>query len=401
MPLHIQTRATNHPIGFYSIFAIAMYFRPITFSFLCIAMMLLCSNAQAQTNAKYAGLGIESNLFTGKVIKHSSKFHLPVPSLSTGADVNCLFQTFGKKDWHQRRHFPLIGIGLTYVNYGIDSIYGRCIGLYPNITLPLLTLNKFEWTMRLGNGIGYVTKKYERIPIADTINNAIGSHVNDFFCFSSDLRWRKNDHWDVQAGINFNHISDASFRQPNLGINFIGYHVGVRYFPVTSHPTPIIKDLKKLPNRILIQVKGAMAFNQLLAPQGPLYPVYLASANINKRYSSKNKWFAGLDYSYHTGIYAFQRNNEINIGKEAANSYKLSVMGGHEFMLGRLGIGLQVGVYVKEAHLKQDKYYQKICANYYLRQSERGPIKECFLYGNLKTHKSVAEMAEFGVGIGF
>ena len=366
--------------------------------FLCIAMPLCAS---AQDNPAGSGFGIEANPFIGKVVKHTVKFHLPIPDRSTGLDINFLNQTYGRKDWEQRRHYPLLGIGITYINYGIDSVYGRCIGLYPNITLPLLKGKKIEWTLRIGDGIGYVTHLYGRHPITDTLNNAIGSHINDFFSFNTDFRYHINRHWDIQAGINFNHISDASFHQPNLGINLLGEHIGIRYFPVSRTPKYMHKELQPLKGRWLLEGRVAIAFTQSEAALGPLFPVYMGSVYVSKRWISKNKMFLGVDYSYHEGIYAFLKNNEIEPGHEAQFSYKSAVFVGNEFLMGRVGVMLQMGFYLKQAMLKQDPYYEKIGANYYLVQREKGPIKEFFLTGLLKTHKSIAELAEFGFGFGF
>lgn len=366
-----------------------------------ILLLLMPTVLAAQQNKPGAGLGLEANLFTGKIIKHTVNFLPPVPDLSTGIDLNITYQTYGKKDWEQRRRYPTIGLGLTYTNYGNDSIYGRCFSIYPNITLNLITRQKLQWTMRIGDGIGFVTGKFGRQPLSDTLNNAIGSTLNDYASFNTDIRYRFNSHWDVQAGINFSHISNASFKQPNLGVNLLGYHLGVRYFPVTSTPTLIKRNLPHLPNRILFQARVALAFTQSNAPFGPHYPVYMASAFVSRRWLSKNKMFAGIDYSYHENMVAFLKNNLIEPGQERKFSYKSAVLFGNEFLLGRLGVVLQLGVYIKQGYLKQDPYYQKIGGNYYLLQSEKGILKELCITGLLKTHKSVAELAEFGIGFGF
>ena len=355
----------------------------------------------AQTNPPLAGMGVEVNPFIGKVLKHEAKFHLPIPEMSSGLDLNFTYHTYGKKDWHKRRHYPIVGIGLTYTNYGIDSVYGRCISLYPNITFPLITGKKLQWTLRIGDGVAYVSHIYGRHPVTDTINNAIGSHINDYGSFNTDLRYHFNKHWDIQGGINFTHISDASYHQPNLGVNLYGAHIGIHYYPSTSSPTPLKSDVKPLKNRWLIEARTGFAFTQSDAPLGPLYPVYLESLYASHRWKSKNKAFIGVDYSYYTGIYAFLRNNEIDPGHELANSYKTAVFFGNEYLFGRLGLVLQVGIYMKQSYLAQDPYYEKLGANYYLVQHEKGPIKEFFISGFLKTHKTVAELAEFGIGAGF
>ena len=51
-----------------------------------------CGVSEAMT-----GVGFEANVFEGKVIKHTAKFHLPVPEHSSGADLNFQWKTYGKK----------------------------------------------------------------------------------------------------------------------------------------------------------------------------------------------------------------------------------------------------------------------------------------------------------------
>ncbi len=355
----------------------------------------------AQEMPTWSGFGVETNLITGKVIKHEHKFTLPIPALTTGFEMNFVLKTNGEKAWQQRRNYPTIGIGAAYINYGIDSVYGRCLGLYPNITLPLISGKKLQWTIRLGDGIGYVTKHYQRTNYVDTINVAIGSHINDFAFFVTDLRYHFNNHWDLQAGANITHISDASYHKPNLGINMTGIHLGLRYFPVTSRPAQIERQLTPLRNRWLIQVRASMAYISSYTPGGPLYPVYIASGYASRRWWSKNKVFAGLDYAYYQSIYSWLRNNEKYPGQEKQHSYKSAVIAGNEFLIGRVGVVFQLGYYLQQSAIPVSPVYEKIGGHYYVVQKEHGPIKELFLSAFLKSHETVAELGEVGVGFGF
>lgn len=355
----------------------------------------------AQDNKPWSGFGIETNVIAGKVVKHEHKFTLPIPALTTGLDINLLLHTYGKKAWQQRRGYPVIGMGFSYINYGIDSIYGRCFGMYPNIIIPLVKGKNLEWTLRLGDGIGYVTKTYRRTSPVDTINVAIGSHINDFAMIMTDLRYHINQHLDIQLGANITHISDGSFHKPNLGINMKGAHIGIRYFPVTSKPACIEHKPGLLKNRWLVQFRGSLARISSYTPGGPLYPVYIASGYISRRWLGKNKVFSGIDYSYHENIYAYLRNNNLVPGSEMQNSYKSALFAGNEFLVGRVGIVLQAGVYLKQAYIKLDPVYEKIGGNYYFVQKEHGPIKEFFLSAFVKTDITVAEFGELGLGVGF
>jgi hypothetical protein len=366
--------------------------------FLCLLLICCICSPVLHAQESYA---IEASFMAGKVLKHTKKFSAPVPDLSTAYEVLLLKQTRGTQDWEQRRRFPLWGVGLSYTRYGIDSIYGNAIGLYPVLQVPLIRGRSLEWTLRAGMGIGYTTEHYERSPGWDTLNNAIGSSINNFTVIATDLRFRLNPYWSLQAGLNFSHLSNGAMKQPNLGINMYGGHIGLRYWPEGDRREHIVKDRPKLRNRILAQARVGIAFNESGRTDGPVYKTLLASAYISRRYGSRNKVFAGLDYSYHSGIYAFQRNNEINPGRERANAWKSAVFVGHEWLFGRMAVLAQVGVYIREAVLRQDPYYEKLGYNYYLLRSERGALKELCLSVLLKTHKADAELVEFGIGMGF
>ncbi|GAA4460494.1 hypothetical protein GCM10023093_03230 [Nemorincola caseinilytica] len=375
-----------------------MPFRSLT----VLLLLLSAQAAPAQDNRPGAGFCVDVNYFAGKVIKHTAKFRLPVPDVSTGLDLNLQWKTYGKRDWHQRRRYPTIGIGLAYTNYGIDSVYGRCFSIYPNIEIPLIAGDRLRWTVRIGDGAGFVTRKYSRVAPIDTQNNAISSHLNDYASFMMDLRYKVSSHLHVQAGVNFSHISNASFRQPNLGINLAGVHVGFKYFPVTDAPKPIKHELQPLSRRWLGQFRLGLAYTGSNAPEGPSYPVYLVTALASKRWISKNKALIGLDYSYHQQITAFLRNNSfVEPGTEKQHAYKMAVLAGNEFILGRLGVVLQVGYYVKQAFQSQGKLYQKLGGNLYLSRNDKAFVKEMYLCAFLKTHLSTAELAEFGFGMSF
>lgn len=200
-------------------------------------------------------------------------------------------------------------------------------------------------------------------------------------------------------GGNFSHISNGVFKQPNLGVNMYGGHIALRYFPVTSKPTRITNELEDKKNRLLFQARLGFSFTENLAPDGPLYPIYVTSAFLSKRYSSKNKVFAGLDYSYHPSIIAFLRNNGAYPGEEKSHAWKGAAFIGNEFLFGHFGLVLQLGAYIKEPHLSTSRIYQKLGYNFYLLQQEKGVVKELCLYTMLKAHNVQAEFIEFGLGV--
>lgn len=369
-----------------------------------IALLLLIvpehDTVSAQQQA-WSGFGIESNIMAGKMIKHTPKFTGPLPDHSYSFELNLVKKTFGQKDWQQRRNYPQIGLGFYYNNYNMPDVYGQVFGIFPNIQLHIIRSGNFEWTVRAGMGVCYDTRPYERFPVSNTENVAIGSHWNNISPFSTHVRWSINAHWDLQAGFNFSHVSDAAFQQPNLGINMYGAHIGVRYFPVTSRPEKQVRDLTPLKNRWLVQARAGMAFIESNPADGPLNPVYIGAVYLSKRYWSKNKVYAGFDYYYNSAKYARLKSIEHFEGSEYTQSTQAAIFLGNEFLVGRLGILFQAGYYLHRMDEQKEKLYQKLGGNFYIVQRERGPIKEVFCSAILKTHMANAELFEMGIGIGF
>lgn len=362
--------------------------------------LVFIDKIKAQDEQSMPGFGVETNFLAAKVFKHDAKFNVPIPPLTTAADVNFVWQTYGKKDWQQGRKFPMIGIGLTYTNYGYNSIYGRCLSVYPNLQVPLIRGQRMEWTLRFGDGLGYVTRKYQTTAPVDTLNTAIGSHLNDYAMFMTDVRYHIDEHWDVQWGANFTHISNGDYHQPNLGVNTVGIHIGLRYFPATSRPKSITRELPKLKNRWLFEVRTGISFKEARAKDSLILPSYIITAYASRRWLGKNKFFFGADYAYHGDVYAFLKNYGVDLGHEKANSWDGAFLAGNEFLLGRVGIVTQLGVYYKQTFLKFDACYEKIGCNFYIIKKEHGAIKELFLSAMLLTHEIVAEYSEFGIGVG-
>ncbi|MCF8450368.1 MAG: acyloxyacyl hydrolase [Taibaiella sp.] len=366
-----------------------------------LLLVLLPLVVTAQETKRWSGFGIETHLLAGKVFKHEAKFTLPIPALTSGFDVNFVQHTYGRRVWEQGRHFPRLGVAITGIQYGIDAVYGNVIGVYPNITFPIVSGKRIEWTLRAGNGIGYVTNQYSRANPVNTTNVAIGSKVNDFIMILSDAGYEVNKHWQIKAGAFITHISNGSVRKPNLGINVVGMGAGVSYFPVTAHPTKIARPLQPLSQRYLLQLRYGMSLVSANTPGGPLFPVYTGTGYVSRRWRNHNKGFAGIDYSYHQNLYAHLRDNGLEQGRERQHAYKCAVLAGNEFLLGRVGIMVQAGVYIKKGYLQKEDVYEKVSFNYYCVQRERGPVKELYLFTSLKAHLNVAEMGEMGVGIGF
>lgn len=360
--------------------------------------------AQKQVEQPWYGIGFEVTTKYSKMIKHTSKFTGPLSDFCYGADVNILFQTYGRKPWHESRGYPLIGLGFSYMNYNMPDIYGSVIGVNPNITLYIIKRPLWEWTVRAGMGVGYVTNAHNTKTGNNHQNVSIGGAWNNVSPFAMDIRYKPNNQWQVQAGVNFMHVSNAAFQQPNLGINTYGYHIGARYFPTTSQPEKVVySTAPPQRNNFMLTARTGIAFKEKGPADGPTYRVYIGQLGVAKKYAGKNKVSTGIDVHYHTNNYYFTVASGAPVKSKFRTAGEVAWYLGHEFMIGRVGVIGQLGYYVLRSDSDFGKFrlYQKVGGSYYFLKQDYGFVKEVYFTALLKTHLSVAELFEMGIGINF
>jgi hypothetical protein len=217
----------------------------------------------------------------------------------------------------------------------------------------------------------------------------------------SDVRYHFDEHWHFQLGANFTHISNGDYHQPNLGVNMAGVHVGVQYYPVTCTPPCIRRQLPKIMNYWVVDIRGGISYKEARAKDSPILPTYIGSVYAGRRWRGKEKVYVGIDYAFHNDVLAFLRYYGVHEGHERGHAWDGAIFAGNEYMIGRLGIIGQIGVYYRQTFLKFDPYYEKFGGNFYLLKDPDGPVKEIFISAMLLTHGIKAEYSEYGLGFGF
>lgn len=349
------------------------------------------------------GLTIEPTLHLGAVTKHTPKLTFDVKGASVGADVNFKFQTFGKKEWHEWRNFPLLGVTAFWMRFGNEAVLGQTFAVAPNITIPLFEKKKWKGFYQIGSGIAYMTRKYEVVD--NPKNNAIGANRVSTILMKFYLARQLNSNWKFHTGISLNHFSNGGSRLPNFGINVPALMMSVSYTPEPLEQKDFIfHEKSRVRNRKFgVDAHAGFGLVQRFAIGGPRYPVYVFSLGGNYYLNRVNRLVAGFEYEQNKAIYNFALHTSNSPTREDAwkKASRLTFFLGDEFLFGSWSITLQLGVYLgKFSFLKSGATYTKFSTRYYF------PIKgflknKIFLNVSLKTHLTVAEYISVGGGMNF
>jgi len=366
-----------------------------------IAILLgLVSTLQAQLPK---GMYLESSVHAGMLIKHRSYITIDYSKPSFGTELNIEFETYGKKDWHERSGFPQWGIALSYQHLGNEKHLGSAIGVIPNITINMLKKKKFRLFTRLGMGLAIVTKPHNKVTNPE--NNVIGSYLNNNTSFRLGAAWRFQKHLELRPSVAFTHYSNAASQLPNLGVNILSFQLGLCYLPnpVTKedYQYKSAEEAPKRNKRIQFSYTATFGFREMETNSGPKYGIGHTSLDAGLFVSKNNRLKAGIEYDYIGSVYAFLAHNggyaDRNLFWESS---RLSLYLADEIMIGRFAVLAQVGFYVTDHKLQPWFMVVRLSARYYLTDPYHNKPAP-FVTVTMKSHKIVAEYVSLGMGIAF
>jgi len=363
--------------------------------FVLVALFQIRIPAEAQFLHKLntANLMLEGRFNYGFLINH----HLEMQVFNAhfmSFEINLGRETYGKNRWEAMYAYPIVGLSYWYSNLGNSAFIGKANALFPYINFPLTQSQKYELNFRLGGGLGYLTKHFDRL------NNykylAIGSHVNAAINLMFEIRWKPIPRTQVSAGIAMMHFSNGSLKTPNYGINIPSANISIAYHLTKANSYinhKMLPDLTKFEfdghKNIELDMVGAFGMKDI-SEYGKRYYVYTFSGNIFKTVSYKSKVGIGADLFYDESdlhkaeldqIY-LQRNSQI---------MKPGVNLGYQLNLSRTSFITNLGFYLGGKMARAGASYYKIGMRVMLSRS-------IFASLMLKTHFARADYIGLGLG---
>lgn len=326
----------------------------------------------------------------GYVIPEYSNFIYIVNKPTQGLTLNLSKRTRGKNDWEKIYNYPSYGISLFYSTLGNNKIHGSEIAVTPYFHVDIVSRNKFNFFNETGVGIGYVTKIFDAKE--NYMNIAVGSHLNIHFNLKFGANYQFSRKLRLNAGLSFDHFSNANSRNPNLGINWVTMFVGLGY--AAGSVTPIVE-------REVASHKKSFGYEAIASvggkrSRGVANPDFYYTASL----TFEMKW--KIIRTIHLGIGAdmfhdpsakaeMEALNKFNY--ERSNDFRTGIHLSQEFIYSRLSLILQQGIYIGMT--------DSVNGN---RVYNRGVVRlqtnnKVFIQLAMKSHLHVLDYPELGLGV--
>lgn len=336
-----------------------------------------------------------------------------------GAEIGLEYPTNGSKNYHHFFNVPTVGVGLTYLNLGNDAKLGSILALYPYANIPIFRTKALDFNFNIGVGACYANKYDMSSPTDSVLQTPIfSSPINVYFKggFNFELRpfmkfkddkGERRSHYSFIAGVNWAHMSNASFYSPNSGLNLTNASVGIKYMTAQNFKYALRQNADNLPNLFSLDMMVSGGGRQMTHLDTRLYGV--GNINLAVYFQALNAYRIGLgvdgfydeafaedhsSYNPTSNTYEGTRYSTLTYDRTAIESrFRAGACLSNEFVMGRVTAAVDAGYYFFDPiKAPNEEWYYRLGLKY--RVTNR------FFTGvSVKTHEFTrAEFVTLGFG---
>lgn len=334
---------------------------------------------------------IDARFHYGFVVAHSTRVSHLVEGHSKGIQLNIGKQTAGEKKWNTIYNYPHTGVSLVYLDFANPERLGSAMGALVFVDLPLIRNNNFMFSLHLGEGLGYITKKFDTEE--NRKNTVTGSNLNASIQIFFQTSYRISRKTDFRLALGLTHFSNGSLTTPNIGINNASISSGIIFYFDSTRAV-----LKKLPlaavdKKIRYEIIASGGIKEIYPAGGNKYFSWTLSAEALRPLSHKYSLGIGADLFYDLSI-DDRSKNEFGKDNPPYKRTRSGIFLSNEFAFNRLSVLLQMGVYLYYPFKDDGNAYHRIGFRY--RCGEH-----LFINYTLKSHYAKADNTEVGLGYKF
>jgi hypothetical protein len=306
------------------------------------------------------------------------------------AELDIMSQTTGTRSWQQASNFPRIGMALLYGQSGANVYIGHLAAVMPFVDFHLFSRKDVTTDLRLAVGPAWVQRTFN--PQTDYQNLVIGSHINACLNIMLTENIRLSPHTAMDLGFSFTHISNGSFKLPNLGLNLPALTVGFRYdlFPEQQSQRTRLLPIKKKVNYYFY---AFVAAKQSLPLESAVYLVNIFNAEVLKDFAPNGRFGGGINMTLDRANSTEVPNSGTFAWDRSQSHWQAAVYGVYEYVLGDLSFPLQVGYYLYNKY-PVNSIYQNIGVKYRFAPRWTAGF-------SLKAHLGNGDFFQWGLGYKF
>lgn len=347
----------------------------------CCSVTAVTGWCQEPSIADSTRVLLGSQVHFGKILAHSRSIDELTDSYVWGFQTDVSRVRYTEDSWNTCNCYSQNGISISYFNYNNPSELGSSINL-ALFAEPQLSYSRMSLSFRAAAGISYLTRIYH--PVDNPRNLFFSNPLSGLLLVQLSTRYLLNRHWRLRASASYSHISNGGRRQPNKGMNFPTFSLGLEY---SKTFLPARRRQKISSSEKSLHYYGGISYNS-------------RSVDESLFNSKERKMVIGL----YGGLYKpFARMHAVGLGLEVVRDNALKerarrsgesidhhVVSGlikHHLLFGRFDFSQALGIYFYKDYPTPDKVFQRYAIYYKV-------LKKVQVGFSLKAHLYVAEQMD-------
>lgn len=324
----------------------------------------------------------------GFLIVHSPMISAIARGPVQSAEVSFRFNAKGDRHWHAVHRHPWVGLKYMITDFSNPKQIGLVHSISPQLGFPLVRNKWFSLHSVWDIGLGFVSRPFH--PQTNNKNAANSTIPNVLIQTRLEAVFRPQKYLAFTTGLSFAHWSAGAVTMPNLGMNVVAVHAGIqgRFGYSVDHGAPKPRFERK-PWEVFL-FGGAFAKQISYKTGNRFSPCAEINLEFNKRLTHKSSIPVGLDLFYDGSIPA-RMELARGIRGRTAQSFRAGIHTGYEFIVERLSLFFNAGMYFLKTDPLDHFIFARIGARYRVHP-------RVMIYANLKTHFFVADFIQVGAG---
>ncbi|MDY6799950.1 MAG: acyloxyacyl hydrolase [Bacteroidota bacterium] len=324
----------------------------------------------------------------GFILPHSRKVEHLTHTNPFGIEMEYAWIMLKDKNWQQCNCYSKMGVSFLYVNFANPDIVGSSYNLIGFAEPFLFRTPQFILTSRMGVGISVLDKIFDEYQNPD--NQFFSTHISFIVHIDVNGYYKLTEKFKLLLFAKYCHISNGGIKDPNYGMNFPMFGLGLNYLP--GGEVDFKEREKEVFNPSFFYGIYPFATIESVAadmenPEKPTFATGLYGI-AGRTVSKLNGFSIGLDY-----IYDGAKKEKLARAGIDKDHQQLSLLFGHHLQFGKFDFSQHWGTYLY-APDKPRNFYQRYSLSFRFSKHFSGGV-------TLKAHGDTADNFNVLVGVIF
>jgi hypothetical protein len=279
------------------------------------------------------------SLHKGFIFAHSKDVENTANSYPNGILLEYTKQLLDDKTWENCNCYPRKGYFIQYFDYD-NAVLGKSIQLGTFIEPYWGYGKRIGGSLKGMAGLGYFTNPYH--PTSNPTNQSYSLPISAYIALGIGLHMRIASNYQMNLYGNYNHVSNGGIKNPNKGINWPTLSLGLNYIIQSAIP-PTHKRVPFNRNTAIREWETFLYWSSRTVKAGEKqrWQIVGIGGQYLRQVSKISALSIGAELWYDFSLQERLRRDDFN----SASSFRSGILGGHAFLMGKISLSQQLGIY--------------------------------------------------------